>query len=649
LKNHILKEILLFRRIIVELEVKNIETCICRKSKRVDIMGITKLIKSVTVNISFMLKGFMRKHTYGLHKKMFIAIFSVGLVLIISLCIVTLRVASGYIQKDIKSKLLNQTQQISNIIDLYINNMKSTAVSISVNRNVIDLMNGGYSDYQSFVIYRDIYRLFNASLAVNRSNNIYIFSEHNKNLLSSNPLDITDNYSKYGVEGTDWYKNVMNSPLDTVLLDRFVSPVLASGDKFGQALRVKNGYMQGIQGIILICAEKAYFNEILKHTTYTTMDFIIIANQKGEIIYTSNEDQVQKDNIDSGKLIDVISNNKSTFRGEDNRRYLVNINKTEQTGWSVICFSNEKILLKSIYNMNTVIVIITSVCIGVLMILSVLISFQFTKPIKYLMKLMQRAEGKNYRIESQIERNDEIGDLSKCFNIMVKKVLENQVLLKEAQIDVLQQQINPHFLYNTLESIKTLAAMNGNDDIRSMTQMLGDMFRYSINREEDKIVSIRDEINHVVNYTGIQKIRYEDRMSVEYKIDEELYKYKTLKFVLQPIVENAIRHGIEQLSDHGLIKIKVYREKDDIFFEVIDNGQGIEDGLLKQLNDYISGKSNSMSMKKTQSIGLKNIQERIVLFLGEGYGLKVFSEIGKGTSVILKIPAWTEKEEYKNA
>jgi two-component system, sensor histidine kinase YesM len=601
-------------------------------------LRITKLISGIIENFLFDLKRFIRKHTYGLHKKMFIAIFSVGLVLIISLCITVLQVASSYIREDVKSKLLNQTQQISNIIDLYMDNMKNNAVSISLDRNVIDLLNGGYSPYQSFVIYRDIYRLFNASQAVNRSNNIYIFSEHNKNLLSSDPLDITDDYSKSGVEQMEWYKNVMKSPRDIVLLDKFVSPVHPEGDRFGLALRIKNSYTPGVRGIVLICAEKAYFNEILKHTTYTTIDFIVIANEQGEIIYTSNEEQVRKNNIDSDKLLNIISTNQDVFRGEDKRRYFLHTNKTEQTGWSVICFSDEKVLLDSIYNMNFVIISITSACIGVLLVLSLFISFRFTKPIKHLMKLMHTAESKNYRIESKIERNDEIGDLNKCFNIMVRKVLENQVLLKEAHIEVLQQQINPHFLYNTLESIKTLAAMNGNDDIRSMTQMLGDMFRYSINREEDKIVTIRDEINHVINYTGIQKIRYEDRMSIEYEIDEELYQYKTLKFVLQPIVENAIRHGIEQLSDYGLIKIKVYKQKEDVFFEVIDNGQGIEERVLKQLNDYICGRLTNMSMKKTQSIGLRNIQERIVLFLGEGYGLKVFSEIGKGTRVVLKIP-----------
>jgi two-component system, sensor histidine kinase YesM len=589
------------------------------------------------------LNGFIRKNTYGLHKKITITIFLIGLILIISLSTVILQIASGYMRRDIEGKLQNQTQQFSNIVDLYLKNMKNNIMTVNLNRNVVDLMNGGYTPYQSFVIYRDVYRLLKISNSTNPLHHIYIFVEHSKNLLSSDSVNITGNYSQYRVEEEDWYNIVLNSSSDTILLDHFEPPVHPGGDRFALAYRVQNWYKQDVQGTIVITMEKAYFSEILKDTSYTTMDFLVIANAKGEIIYTSNREQVAENNIDSKKLVEIVNGSERTFAPVADRRYLVDVNRSKEAGWSIICFSNEKVLMTNIYRMNVYIVVITSVCIGILLILSLLISSRFTRPVKRLMKLMQGAESHHYRIESKIDRNDEIGDLSHCFNDMVRKVLENQVLRKEAEIDALQQQINPHFLYNTLESIKTLAAMNGNTSVRSMAQALGDMFRYSINRENDKVVSVQDEIQHVDNYIGIQKIRYEDRLSVEYDIDEEIFRFHTLKFILQPIVENAIYHGIEEMNENGLIRIKAYRDGMDIIFEVSDNGKGMNEPTLEQLNEYIDGNLNHIPFKKTQSIGLKNIQERIRLFFGEEYGLAVYKGNQEGTRVVLKIPAWENR------
>lgn len=587
----------------------------------------------------------IKKSTYGLHKKMFIVIFLIGMVLTISLSIAILIIARSYISQDLNDKLRNQTQQISNIIDSYLEDMKKIIIAVNLNQNVIDLMNGEYTPFQSYIIYRDIYRLLSTLKSANQWNHIYIFCGYNKDLLSSDPLNITGDYSEYHIEDYGWYKNVMDSITDLVLLDDFISPVTHQGNRFALALRVQHYYNPSIQGVIVISTDKSYFSDMIKNTSLMAMDFLVIANPEGKIVYLSNKEQLKENGINQETVLNILNKNAKTYISSSGRKYIVDINKSSKTNWSIISFSNEKILVRNFYRINAVVIVITLIFIGLLLVFSYFISSQFTKPVSGLMKLMQKAESQGYRVVSNLKRNDEIGDLSLCFNAMVRKVLENQVLRKEAEIDALQQQINPHFLYNTLESIKTLAAIHGCNDIRSMAQKLGEMFRYSINREGNKIVSIAEEIQHVENYIFIQKIRYEDRMNVLYDIDAEIYSYLTLKFILQPIVENAIYHGIEEMSSDGLITIKGYIDGGSIVFEISDNGNGIDEAALEKLNDNISGKTLNAPLKKTQGIGLRNIHERIRLFFGEDFGLKIYSRKGVGTSVVLKIPVWQKREE----
>ena len=251
---------------------------------------------------------------------------------------------------------------------------------------------------------------------------------------------------------------------------------------------------------------------------------------------------------------------------------------------------------------------------------------------------------------------DELGVLTVGFIDMVqrlKKLIDDvyhsrikekelEFLRKEAELNALQQQINPHFLYNTLETIFWAAQLKGEDEIAEMVTALGDFFRTSINKGLEYL-SIDEEISNVKNYVYLQKIRFGNRFEVKWDIDENILKYKTIKLILQPIIENAIVHGIENLASGGLIIIKGYFKKDTIVFEIIDNGIGMSEKEVKELEISINKRKRDVS----KSIGVENVNQRIKLYFGEKYGVSIKSRKGEGTTIIVLIPSF-ENELHTN-
>jgi two-component system, sensor histidine kinase YesM len=583
----------------------------------------------------------VRKHTFGFSRKIFAIIFLIGMLLLLSLSVAVLSVAGGYMRQDLNLRLQNQTQQIGNVIDSYVDQMKRNMMMIDLDRNVIDLLNGGYTAYQAYTIYRDVYRLLDTIRTAAVWDQYYVFDFDNGDILSSDPQNISGDYGECGVPGTDWYREVMASDGAFVSLSDFQTPVLRQGGQIALALRIQSPYRPDTIGIITAVLDRGFFGSIIDKTSYTKIDLLFITDARGRAIYCSNPEQAAHEGIDAAALAACVGRNGSVFTG-GRKRYVVHSQLSDRYGWSIACFSDERLMISNLYRMDLTIAGIAALFLLALLFCSALVSNRFTRPLRQLSGMMQAAEAHGYRLEASIQSNDEVEELSRCFNAMVRTVLENQVLRREAEIDALQQQINPHFLYNTLESIKALAALHGNTDIRVMAEKLGDMFRYSINRERSKIVTIADEIEHIRNYITIQKIRYGDRFDVSYAIDEDILPFQILKFTLQPVVENAVFHGIETISENGIITVKGGFAQGDIQVTISDNGAGMDAAALDGLNAAIDGRAAGTASPRTGSIGLCNIQERIRLFFGTAYGIRVQSRPGHGTQVTLTLPAWRE-------
>jgi len=235
--------------------------------------------------------------------------------------------------------------------------------------------------------------------------------------------------------------------------------------------------------------------------------------------------------------------------------------------------------------------------------------------------------------------------VAKCSN---QKIRENSAIVfdKQAELTALQSQINPHFLCNTLESIRGQALLDGNKEIAKMMEALASFFRYSISRRGN-FVTLRDELNNIKNYMMIQSYRFNNRFSLEIIIeedDEKAYDYLIPRLILQPVVENAIYHGLEELPEGGKVVIEVTLTENILILTVSDNGKGMDAKTLSALNARI----HSADMDKGENgtgIALPNIHKRIQLLFGEEYGVNVYSTLNQGTDVEIILPANYERIE----
>lgn len=288
-----------------------------------------------------------------------------------------------------------------------------------------------------------------------------------------------------------------------------------------------------------------------------------------------------------------------------------------------------------------------AVCVGASLILAYIVSRQIVRPIENLSRQMVSQRGHSLELSTQyLSRNDEIGMLYNGYNTMVdrlnasiKQDYHDRLVVLDAQMKSLEARINSHFLFNTLETINSIAEIDGNDRISTMSLALGNMFRYAL-KTQSELVTIEEELGHVQDYVSIQQIRFDNRFQLVVDMPEDFRKRKVLKLVLQPLVENALYHGLQFCACGSTITIRGQAEQQHLLIDIHDDGQGIEPEQLEQLQRTLEEEATftELGHRKKQSIGLKNIHSRIELYYGYGYGLTVTSELGKWTNIRIKVP-----------
>ncbi|MFR6052515.1 MAG: sensor histidine kinase [Waltera sp.] len=275
--------------------------------------------------------------------------------------------------------------------------------------------------------------------------------------------------------------------------------------------------------------------------------------------------------------------------------------------------------------------------------LSYYIPLSITRPIRRLTQVTDQVAKGNLTVRSDVTGGLEARVLSDSMNTMIDKINElleqvktEQVRLRKAEFELLQSQINPHFLYNTLDAIVWLAEAGEQKKVVSMVGSLSDFFRISLNQGQD-ILDVREELQHVRSYLEIQQMRYQDILQYEICVPEELYSSRIPKITLQPLVENALYHGIKNKRGKGMIRIDGEMEDSDCILRITDNGRGMTPERLGQVREGIRNRNAC----ETEIYGLYNVNERIRLNFGEKYGITITSTYGEGTCVTVRLPEYT--------
>ena len=273
--------------------------------------------------------------------------------------------------------------------------------------------------------------------------------------------------------------------------------------------------------------------------------------------------------------------------------------------------------------------------------ISRVIAESISKPLHELSETTKLVAEGDFKTRASLSTGDEVTTLTYNFNKMIEKiedlindVKEEQKNLRETELKLLQAQINPHFLYNTLDNIIWLIEANKKENAMKMVSLLSEFFRTSLNKGKD-IITIEQEEAHVRSYLRIQQYRYQDILDYSIDIHSEIKSINMLKLTLQPLIENAIYHGIKNKRGKGMIHVIGERKGDLVIFVVEDNGKGIEKERLEQLNSLLL---NSPNMSELEGFGILNVNERIKLKYGKDYGLKVKSRFGEGTKVEVCFP-----------
>lgn len=372
---------------------------------------------------------------------------------------------------------------------------------------------------------------------------------------------------------------------------------------------------------------------------------IFISNEDGIIMTSSQRENIGLHIGELGLGLDILGENSGKlYKGKNGQQNIVVFNTTAD-GWKVISYAPTNILLEGIEKIKRYILFTSIISVIFAGLITLVFSRGFEKRIQLLTRKMEKIQEGDFDTTINISGEDELGNLGRSFDIMKQKlkdlfdeINESNRQKHEAEIEALHSQINSHFLYNTLSSIRWLSCKYKVDEIKEIVDMLSTFYRIALGKNSE-MISIRDELEHLKAYVFLQKIRYGDLIDVEYDIDDGILSYSTVKLVLQPFVENAIFHGRSEEENKVNIVVKGYFfNNKDIVFEITDNGIGIRQEVLQSIN-------KGEYKRKGGGYGVINVYKRIKLYFGDEYGVKLFSTYGEGTKAVITIPGITQEIE----
>lgn len=392
---------------------------------------------------------------------------------------------------------------------------------------------------------------------------------------------------------------------------------------------------QQVVGKIQIAIDFSFMDHIAENLKSNEGERIVLLNRKGEALYSPEDVTFTK--AFSEKVAD--RSTKVAYLVEDEHYYFLQP-MMEGDLILVKMVPREVMMVGAVYiGRSGAVILLVSIILTA--ILSILVSNQVARPIVSLTKAMDRVEETDFRVNMKTSRTDEIGILHRKYKEMIDRIRDlieknykREMETRDAQFLALQAQINPHFLYNTLQVIGGMALKNGSNDIYSMTQKLALMFRYITNKQGD-LVPIQEEIAHLNNYLYIQQVRFGEDVSIQLFVDEEVNDSLIPLLSLQPIIENAFKHGFERKTEKGILKIDIQKVFDEIEIIVKDNGVGMSERRLQEVQHKLAADGFS----EERSIGIKNVDARIKLYFGIEYGIELESIENEYTQVAIRIPS----------
>lgn len=533
-------------------------------------------------------------------------------------------------QNTASSHTAQMVSQVSNSIDVYIQSIDKMAnfISLSLRRDTASGAQNAYSRAALDAALQDIAASHPeiAGILVAMEDDAYI------------PVGMS-RISRDPFREEEWYKRAARTPEDIALVNSIAGRnVTLNGDTstdnvFSLAKAVTDPDTGEVLGVVLFDVRHDILKDSINSITIGENGFVFVTDAVGNIIYTPLNDIVYRVNpqwLTAGDAIFPV-----TIR---NAEYQIHVKSSPYTGWKTVgVFALEEVMR----NVNSMLVMLTIAMLVSIVIISLValpLSNSVTKPLLKLQRLMKQAESGDLSVHFNSQYQDEIGELGNSFNHMLRRidelihqVYEEQRHKRDAEMKSLQEQIKPHFLYNTLDTISWMAREYEATDIVQLVDALTSMYRIGLSQGRD-VITVEEEIRHVSNYLYIQEIRYKSKLKYRIETDPATLNVEIPKLILQPLVENAIYHGIKKKRGGGTVLIESERKENQIRLTVRDDGAGMDKEQLERLHAGLGEEDGQ------KSFGLYYVKERIRLYYGSDYSIAVSSAPEEGTTVTISLP-----------
>ena len=572
-------------------------------------------------------------------------IFATVAVLVLSAVVIVTGVSMKFTNTSIFENSSEYThtiiQQMNQNIDSYIDYMENIAYLISSNEDVQDYL------FDEKIDNEGRYRILNQFQTIldSRSDirNVGIISKNGRMLINDGSKSVNQDLD---LNTQEWYATALEKPNGPILTSSHVQHII-SGERpwvitLSRGIRDRSGSGEK-EGVFFIDLNYSAISGLCDQSTVGTKGYAFILDAKGNIVYHPQQQQLynelQTENI--SLIMDTDEDTVLTGTGNDGKLY--SISRSEKTGWTVVDCTNVKELLSKSRQAQSVYVLTAIILVIVALLFSRFMARSITLPIQKLRDSMKKVQEGDFSVSDVVEDSkNEIGSLTKSFDVMTHRIHElmeqnvhEQEEKRKSELKALQSQINPHFLYNTLDSIIWMAEGKKNEEVVLMTASLARLLRQSISNE-DEVVPIANEVEYARGYLTIQKMRYKDKLEFQIEVDSSILYIPLIKLVLQPIIENAIYHGLKYKESKGLLIVKGFMKDGNAVLQVIDDGVGMDEETLAHI--YDKHKVNYHS----NGVGVYNVQKRLKLYYGEDYGITYTSELGKGTTATITIPGRQE-------
>lgn len=544
------------------------------------------------------------------------------------------RNSKGYIEEIINQVNLNIQSYVDNMENISLLALTNKDVKYYISDNTF-ISSEGRRTYE-----KQISDLFQAILYTRKDIASIMVFGYNGRFVSDRRITMLNPNTQ--LEDQEWYKTAKAAGGRSVVSAPHVQNLINNEYRWVVSLSRELKNTDGItaEGVLLVDLNLSVINDIGNNINLGKKGYLFIVDASGNIVYHPQQ-QLIESNLRTERITEVLQASSSQSfivnDGEGKRIYSV---KDTNFGWRIVGVAYTDDLITSKNDLRNSIIFYSLCGLVIPLLLSIWLSYRLLMPIKVLQSDMKQVENGNFNIQTEIKQMNEIGQLGRSFNLMVSRTkflmeetIQNEENKRKSELLLLQSQINPHFLYNTLDSIVWMAEQKQHEQVVLMTSALAKLFRASITKDQE-LVPIRVEVEHITNYLLIQKMRYNNELNYIIDIDESIYSYKTLKILLQPVVENAIYHGIRNMygMEDGMITIRGRESEDQIVFEVVDNGHGM---TVEQQEQLLFINKEGI---RSQGIGIRNVNERIKLYFGYKYGIQISSEIEVGTCITITIP-----------